>query len=194
MRPLFVLDTETTGLMGAPEDSIVEVGVARVDLRRGKVYPEYSRIINAPLTEDQYAHAWVFEHTDLKPEDCRSSPYFVRQVANELMYLYSGEVFTAYNVEYDFDKFLKKDPWYFEPTLAPCIMKSCAEILAPDGRWLRAQEAYDRLCPDNPADLPGGVEQHRALSDAICEGWILIRLLEGNPAMRTIYESLLEDF
>lgn len=191
MRPLYILDTETTGLDGAPTDVVVEIGIARVDLDRGKVYPEYSRIINAPLTEAQRRNAWVFNHTDLTPDDCSRSPYFTRQVASELNYLYAGEIFTAYNAAFDFDKFLNLDPWDFKPERAPCIMESCAEVLAPDGRWLRAQEAYDRLCPENPAELPRGVEQHRALSDAICEGWILVRLLQGNPSMRRIYEAAL---
>lgn len=189
---LYVLDTETTGLQGAPIDSVVEIGIARVDIDRCKVYPEWTRIINAPLTEQQKKEAWVFNNTDLTPDDCLSSPHFTGNVADELNMIYSGEPFTAYNREFDFDKFLNKDPWNFHAGYLPCLMEITRQCLNVTGRWLKAQEAYDILCPDNPAQLPEGREQHRALSDAVCEGWIMLRLFERFPDARELYENVLE--
>lgn len=194
MTSIYVLDTETTGLAGAPIDSIVEIGIARVDLNRGKVYPNFSRIINAPLTEQQKKEAWVFNNTDLTPEDCLASPYFIGDVASELNCFYSDRPFTAYNREFDFDKFLDKDPWNFRSYKLPCIMKTAGFYLRPDGSWLKAQDAYDILCPDNPAQLPEGLEQHRALSDAVCEGWILIRLCEEYPEVMELYDMYLQSY
>lgn len=188
---IFVLDTETTGLAGAPIDSIVEIGISRVDLDRGKVYPEYSRIVNAPMTEAQYEESWVFNNTDLTPGDCWSSPYYIGQVANELKYLYLWRTFTAYNSEFDFDMFLNHDPWNFTPNLAPCIMHECADRYN-QGKWFRAQKAYDLLCPDNPARVPDGKEEHRALSDAVLEGYILLALCEQNPEIMDKYISAVE--
>ena len=186
---LYVLDTETTGLNGAPIDSVVEIGIARVDIDRCKVYPEWTRIINAPLTEQQKKEAWVFNNTDLTPDDCLSSPHFTGNVADELNIIYSGLPFTAYNRAFDFDMFLNKDPWNFRPAYLPCLMEITRQALNATGRWLKAQEAYDTLCPDNPAQLPEGREQHRALSDAVCEGWIMLRLFEKFPDTREFYES-----
>lgn len=186
---IYVLDTETTGLGGAPKDCIVEIGIARVDIDRCKVYPEFSRIINAPLTEQQKKEAWVFNNTDLTPEDCMSSPHFTGNVASELNCCYAGLPFTAYNRAFDFDSFLDLDPWNFHAGYMPCIMESTRQCLNITGRWLKAQEAYDILCPDNPAELPDGREQHRALSDAICEGWIMLRLLERFDEVREYYDE-----
>ena len=191
---LYVLDTETTGLQGAPIDSVVEIGIARVDIDRCKVYPEWTRIINAPLTEQQKKEAWVFNNTDLTPDDCLYSPYFTGMVADELNCTYSGEPFTAYNREFDFDKFLSKDPWHFHAGYLPCLMETTRQCLNITGRWLKAQEAYDILCPDNPAQLPEGREQHRALSDAVCEGWIMLRLFERFPDAREFYVNSLEEY
>lgn len=188
---IYVLDTETTGLEGAPKDVVVEIGIARVDLDREKVYPEYSRIINAPLSEAQRS-SWVFQNTDLTPEDCLSSPYFTGDVAHELAYLYAFKTFTAYNVAYDFGMFLDHDPWNFKPILAPCIMDECAERYSEDGRWFSAQAAYNLLCPDNPTKLPGGREEHRAMSDAIFEGHILLALCDKNLDIRDRYIETIE--
>ena len=55
-----------------------------------------------------------------------------------------------------------------------------------------AQEAYDLLCPDNPAALPDKKEEHRALSDAVMEGWILLRYLEDNPDAKQRYLRCLQ--
>lgn len=53
MTNIYVLDIETTGLQGALfGDKVLEVGVARVNLDVGKVYPEYSRIVFSNLTNE----------------------------------------------------------------------------------------------------------------------------------------------
>ena len=192
MNPLFVLDTETTGLQGIAEgDKIVEIGICRVDLDRGKVYPEYERVIHTDLTPSQ-RESWVFQHTDLSPEDVDSSPWREEWVAKELFSSYCDGIFTAYNTEFDFGQYLRYDPWRFRPNLAPCIMKECANRYDPDGRWFSAQAAYNLLCPDNPTGLEGGKEEHRALSDAVFEGHILLRLLEKNEEIKERFIEVLE--
>ena len=40
------------------------------------------------------------------------------------------------------------------------------------GKWVRSEDAYWALCPDNPMGL-GDKQTHRALDDAMMEGWIL---------------------
>lgn len=191
MRSIYVLDTETTGLQGiAYGDKIVEVGICRVDLDRGKVFPELGRVVHTDLNP-QERESWVFQHTDLTPEDVESSPWSIHQVGRSLIY-YEGEVFTAYNEDFDFDRFLHHSPWSFYPPLAPCIMEECANRYAPDGRWFSAQASYDLLCPDNPANLSEGKEEHRALSDAVVEGHILLRLLEENEDIKERYVEVLE--
>lgn len=38
-------------------------------------------------------------------------------------------------------------------------------------KWIRSRDAYRVLCPDDPMRL--GKQSHRALDDAMMEGWIL---------------------
>lgn len=188
---IYVLDTETTGLGGAVEgDVVVELGIARVDLDKNKVYPELGRVIRQELTPAQRS-SWVFENTDLTPEEVEDSPWPVAAVRTELEQ-YNRSIFTAYNREFDFDRFLVYKPWFFKPAFAPCIMHECADRYN-SGRWFKAQEAYDLLCPDNPAGVDGGREEHRALSDAVLEGHILIRLCEKNPEIRKRYVDSSEE-
>lgn len=192
MRSIYVLDTETTGLQGIDHgDKVVEVGIARVDVDRGKVFPEFGRIVHAELQPEE-RNAWVFQHTDLEPEDVENAPWTLNQVGRSLIY-YESEVFTSYNEDFDFSRFLNHSPWSFLPKLAPCIMEETAARYSPDGGWFSAQAAYNLLCPDNPAGLPDGKEQHRALSDAVVEGYILVRLLEQNEDIAERYYEVLED-
>ena len=191
-KPLFVLDLETTGLDGTEEgDKILEVGVARVDLIRGAVYPEYNKIVHQFLTPAEKT-CWCFQNTSLTPEEVKHSPWTLRLVLDMLThydYVLEG-AFTSYNVAFDFDLFLR--PWGFRPRkMAPCIMQECADHYN-GGRWFKAQEAYDQLCPDNPAALPDRKEEHRALSDAVMEGWILLRYLEDNPDAKQRYLRCLQ--
>ena len=190
-KPLFVLDLETTGLDGTEMgDKILEVGVARVDLIRGVVYPEYGQIVHQFLTPAEKT-CWCFTNTSLNPSDVTNSPWPLHAVLGMLK-LYDTVlhgVFTSYNAAFDFDLFLK--PWGFRPRMAPCIMKECADHYN-GGRWFKAQEAYDQLCPDNPAALPDKKEEHRALSDAVMEGWILLRYLEDNPDAKQRYLRCLQ--
>lgn len=186
---IYVLDTETTGLGGALEgDVIVEIGISRVDLDREKVYPEYGKIIRQELTPAQQK-SWVFENTDLTPEDVANSPWLATDIRADL-YSYAAGVFTAYNVDFDFGKYLRYPPWSFEPRIAPCIMCECADRYN-EGRWFRAQEAYDLLCPDHPTGYR--VEKHRAIHDAIYEGYILLALCEKNPEIRERYIEAIEE-
>lgn len=184
---IYVVDLETTGLQGAPYDKVVEVGVARVDLDLGKVYPERGMIINQKLTEEQ-KKSWVFEHTNLTPEEVEASPYSPGHVSYLLDdYVNENEgPFTAYNAAFDFDQFLQYDPFFFKPARAPCI-KEMVAVGFNNGRWMTAQEAYSLLCPDNPARVPDGIEEHRALSDAVLEGYILLRMCERKPEIRGRY-------
>ena len=193
MRDLYVLDIETTGLGGAlMGDVVVEIGIARVDIDRKKVFPEYGKIIHQELTEDQ-KKSWVFMNTDLDPEDVKRSPWSTDDIILDLC-LYREGVFTSYNRVFDFDSFLNHPPFRFHPRMAPCIKEKVTERYSESGRWFKAQEAYDLLCPDNPAHVPEGREQHRALSDAVLEGFILLRYLEDDPDGLRAYAAALEAY
>ena len=73
---IYVLDTETTGLSGAPKDLVVDVGICRVSLRRGTVEDVYSSVLGYDVDswDDYHRNAWIFENTDMTLEmvaECR---------------------------------------------------------------------------------------------------------------------------
>ena len=55
------------------------------------------------------------------------------------------------------------------------LLRERAESKHPK-KWVRSQDAYSVLCPDDPMRL--GRQSHRALDDAIMEAWILKVLQE----------------
>ena len=105
-------------------------------------------------------------------------------VRNDLFLILNGKYATSYNYEFDFDKFLHQDPWNIPTKKAPCIMLASGRAYADDlpcsshSGCPSAQSTYSYLCPDNPAKLPNGIEEHRALSDAIMEAHILRRMIQ----------------
>ena len=45
-------------------------------------------------------------------------------------------------------------------------------------KWIRSIDAYRALCPEDPMGLEG--MRHRAVDDAVMEGWILDALSESH--------------
>ena len=193
MTDIWVLDLETTDLRGIlGGDKVLEVGVARVNLEAGRVYPEFASLVNNELSESDL-HCWAFENTTLRPEDITNAPHGAYWVARSLDLYFNGAPMTSYNRSFDFDKFLNQSPWRgeFRPGYAPCLKITYGDYFN-GGQWAHAQEAYDDLCPDNPAGLENGVELHRALDDAIMEGWILLRMCEKCEDVRKMYACAYE--
>ena len=121
----------------------------------------------------------------------RIKPQSVREIVK-------GKEVISYNTDFDFDKFLFKEPWCLQDivTVDFDIMKLATDRvygLADSDRisnkllqarlirereqspypnkWVRSQDAYSVLCPDDPMGL--GAQTHRALDDAIMEAWVL---------------------
>ena len=190
-RDIFVLDIETTSLLGSVlGGKVLEIGIARVSLDTGKVYPEYSQIVSQDLTNDERA-CWCFQNTDLTPQDVESSPVGPVKAAMDLYLRYRDCLFTSYNVEFDFDKYLNQPPYNFKPAMAPDIMISCANQYN-DGYYVKAQQMYDWLCADDPAGM--GKERHRALDDAIFEGHILLRAYQDSEDIGLLYDEACDNW
>lgn len=78
IEDIYVIDTETTGLKGAPQDVVVDIGICRVDLIEGSVEPVYSSVVGYDTSKwnDYRLNAWIFENTDLTLEMVDSAPSF----------------------------------------------------------------------------------------------------------------------
>ena len=146
---------------------------------------------------------WIYRNSDMRLEDTLNATKNLDTMVREVREIVSGREVTSYNVKFDFGKFLYQEPWNIRNlvTMRIDIMKLATtkmyELAYSDSivdkglqerllrgredspypeKWVRSQDAYRVLCPDNPMRL--GNQTHRALDDAIMEGWILKALTE----------------
>lgn len=183
MRDIYVIDTETTGLTGAPDDHVVDIGIALLETDTGRVMPLYQSLVGYDVDEWDPAHrnAWIFSHSDLTLDDVAAAPPQA-DVRYRVATLLAGARVTSYNTPFDLDKFLFQPPWRLSEvvTAAPDIMAACAPVVAdrshPGGKYPRLMHSYTALCEDDPADLRGA-QQHRALSDAMAAAYVLRQLV-----------------
>lgn len=142
---------------------------------------------------------WVFNNTSLTIEDVENSEYTLDKVAGEVRSLLLGQFVTSYNIGFDFGSFLDYPPWMLYNIAYPtkdiidvataCIKKMAKQDAIEDKslqrallddwerrpeKWIRSEVAYCILCPDDPAGI-NMKQTHRALDDAVMEGWIMSR-------------------
>ncbi|WP_400238761.1 3'-5' exonuclease [Methanomethylophilus alvi] len=147
---------------------------------------------------------WIYRNSDLRIEDTLDAAKDAEAVAAEVREIVSGREVTSYNVPFDFGKFLYREPWnlkelcsvpYDIMELATKRVYSLAEEdMIPDkalqdrllrereesyhpNKWIRSIDAYRALCPEDSMGLEG--MRHRAIDDAVMEGWILRTLLKN---------------
>lgn len=186
---VLIVDIETTGLRGEPDDHVVEVGVVKLDIdprtpwNFGSIEKVYEAIV-APYYEegDDFENSWVFQNTTLTPDQVRKGVP-MSEVQDCLKFLLDHAPATSYNYEFDFDRFLSRAPWNILNRKLPCIMQAAGRAycdVLPCSQYSgcpSAQSTYSYVCPKNPAELPRGIEEHRALSDAYMEAHILREMI-----------------
>lgn len=185
VEDIYVLDTETTGLKGAPEDVIVDIGVCKVDIKSGKVEPVYSSIVGYDTSRwnDYRRNAWIFDNTDLTLEMVHSAPP-LSKILIEISALLSGKKVTSYNTDYDMDKFLYREPWNMKGLFIPCtdIMKAATYVCKVPSQYYgreyqypKLDRAYMMITDGDPAGI-NGKQDHRALSDATVASHVMIQM------------------
>lgn len=183
-RDVYVLDTETTGLRGFPDDVVVDIAVCKVDLGKGTVDEVYSSIVGHDVSKwsTERKNSWIFQNTDLTVDAVASAPP-AEKVAADIRRLLEGKNVTSFNIGFDMDKFLYHEPWNLRNVIRPsrCIMLASKNVcklpgLYEDYKWPRLDEAYSIILDgDDPAEINGN-QTHRALSDAVMASHILIAL------------------
>ena len=204
---VLIIDTETTGLRGIPEDRVLEIGIAKYDEVSGDISPVYSEMIRYDDIVDfdsKYVNIdgsrgiWIYRNSDMRMEDTLNAAKDLDTVVGEVRDIVSGKEVTSYNVGFDFGKFLYQVPWNIRNivTRKIDIMKLATtkvyELADSDSiedkglqerllreredspypeKWVRSIDAYRVLCPEDPMGLEG--MRHRAIDDAVMEGWIL---------------------
>ena len=114
----------------------------------------------------------------------------------------SGREVTSYNVPFDFGKLLYHEPWNLKELcsvpydimglatkrvyslagddliqnkmLQDRLLREREESYYPN-KWIRSIDAYRALCPGDLMGLEG--MRHRAIDDAVMEGWVLKTLV-----------------
>jgi DNA polymerase-3 subunit epsilon len=182
---IYVLDTETTGLFGAPKDLVVDIGMTKVNLAEGKVEDAYSSVLGYDVDEwdDYHRNAWIFQNTDMTLDMVSDAPPAMKVIGDVRRFL-KGKAVTAFNVGYDMGKFLYLEPWSLKGTFKECndimlaatdVCKIPSEYYGRKYRYPKLDYAYAHIVEGDPAGIEG-VQDHRALSDARMASYVMIEM------------------
>ncbi len=185
MDDIYVLDTETTGLKGAPEDVVVDIGICKVNLAKGSVEPVYEEVVGYDVSgwNEYRRNAWIFENTDMTLEMVAAGKP-AAEVIEDVCEILKGKKVTSFNVEYDMDKFLYLPPWSLKGvfTEETDIMKAATPVCKQPSQYYGRQYkypkldfAYEFITKGDPAEIHGK-QDHRALSDAIMAAHVMIQM------------------
>ncbi|WP_400246220.1 3'-5' exonuclease [Methanomethylophilus alvi] len=168
-------------------------------------YPDIAEFDRKYVNLDGSEGIWIYRNTDLRMEDTLNASKDVERVAAEVRAIVSGMEVTSYNVPFDLGKFLYHEPWNLrgiverkidimklatskvyelcesdsldDKGLQERLLREREESYYPE-KWVRSIDAYRALCPEDPMGLEG--MRHRAIDDAVMEGWILKALQINN--------------
>lgn len=185
---ILVIDTETTGLNGYPRDDIVEIAICEVNTEEKTVFPVLSQFINYDFSKWSHnkKNAWIFNNSDITIELLENIGVSLKTIVSSIQILVKDRLITSYNTEYDFYKFLEKDPWElrkFYKILMPCLMLSSTNICKIPGnyggyKWPSLMEAVQILKVEIPEEYKG-LKYHSALGDTIYSSYVLLKLIEN---------------
>jgi len=180
---VYIVDTETTGLTGAPKDKVVDIAICRVFLGEGRVDRIYSSVVGHDTKgwSEELKRSWIFENTDLTLEMVNAAPREA-DVVRSVSEILGGKNTTSFNFSFDFDKFLFRMPWGLLHKIVPfrCIMLAAKDVcklpgLYEDYKYPKLDEAYRMITKGDPANI-AGAQAHRAMSDAVMASHILLEL------------------
>ena len=184
-KEILVVDTETTGLDGGPKDLVVDIGIVSVDLGKGTIKDVYASVVGYDITEweDHRSKAWVFENTDLTLDDVASArPFF--KVNEDIVRILRNKVVTSYNIPFDMDKFLFREPWHMRGMFNLCtdimlaatnVCKIPSELYGVSYKYPKLDHAYKTIVKGDPMNI-GEKQEHRALSDAKMASHVMIEM------------------
>ncbi|NPD88002.1 MAG: 3'-5' exonuclease [Asgard group archaeon] len=194
---IYVVDIETTGLNGYPKDHIVEISIMRVNLLKQKIEQVYQSVIHYDVSswDDSVLNSWIFEKGIVSIDEIKQAKKDLATVAGEVRKMLSNKFVSAYNNAFDFDKFLKHEPWNINPEknkskFAPCIMLTASEHVKVPSKYkkrkiirLTAAKKYllneNTECIKNNKILENELVhhgEHRANYDAFYAACILLEL------------------
>lgn len=171
---MIVVDIETTGF-NPMKDSIVEIGIVKLDLDTGEREIIYDEIIKEQGITIEQKDSWIFKNTELKFEDVINGKPIAEE-REKLQEIFDKYPATAYNKRFDFD-FLKARN--FKIKELPCPMLISTNICKIDNggryKWPKFQEAWDHIINKEYKEI------HRGADDALHEAELVYELYkQGN--------------
>ncbi len=166
-------------------------------------YEDIRKFDEEYVNRDGSTGIWIYKHSDMRIEETLNAAKDLATVVDEVRDVVRGKEVTSYNVGFDFAKFLYEEPWDLKPIVTRKIdimdlaTKKVMSMARSDSisdkklqerllfeeanspypnKWVRSEDAYRVLCPDDPMDLEK--QTHRALDDAVMEAWILKTIAE----------------
>lgn len=167
---VYVVDIETDNL-DEKYGSILEIGIVRVNLDSGIIYPVFNSIVNEGKKVN--SEAWIFKNSSLKIEDVENSRS-LEACRDALNNLFFRCIFTAFNHAFDF-KWLESRGFnipnrFFDPmeVLTPIMKLSFSHWKTPGKyKYPSVVEAVKYLFNIDFKEV------HRALADATIEAKIV---------------------
>lgn len=160
MDDVYVVQIASTGQKGLPADAVAQVAVCRMMADGSDFDTVYFDTVSLdPLDLGKDALDFMSDSYGINAEDLYSGsdPESVAKGLQEVIY---GKDCTSYNIGNVFGKYLSFEPWDCarEVTLLPSVsMRLYPELKGPpEKEHLLIRQAYDRLCPDDPADVGAG--------------------------------------
>ena len=194
---IYVVDIETTGLTGLPKDLVVEIAIMRANVLKQKITQVYHSIIHYDTStwDDNLLNSWIFGKGILSVDEIQNAEKDLTTVTEEVYQILAGKFIAAYNNAFDFDKFLRHNPWNIneessKTKTAPCVMLSASEYLRPPGkkyknRIYKLAHSRRKLLSKNTESIIINkeleekireFEEHRANYDAFYTACILLEL------------------
>ncbi|MBY9000175.1 MAG: hypothetical protein KGD64_04620 [Candidatus Heimdallarchaeota archaeon] len=194
---IYVIDIETTGLDGWQKDHIVEISIMKANLTNQKIEQVYHSLVHYDVTkwDEEVRKAWIFEKGIIKLDKIQNAKKGVKEVSNEVRKILTGKFISAYNNEFDFEKFLHHEPWNINPETckiktAPCIMLATTDYVKIPSKYKKRKfvslsEAKKHLLNEDTTSIINNKELemivreygvHRANCDAFYSACILLEL------------------
>ncbi|WP_320168188.1 WG repeat-containing protein [Mangrovibacterium marinum] len=175
---ILVVDIETTGFL-EEGGKIVEIGIVKLDLDSGEIYPAYNSLIKEPGFDDSHRKepfGWIFRNSDLTFDEVMDAPTLESQ-REMIQFLFDKYPATAYNKDFDFS-FLRDREFSINDLPCPMIiltdiMKLPSKKASIHFKWPSVKESWNYLFSEKLYS-----ETHRGLTDATFEAKIVYRLYQ----------------
>lgn len=179
INSFYVVDLETSGLKGFPQDKILEIGITEINLETKELKTVMDTSIYYDLDDNpEIIDCWTLKNGNMdiiqidNGIDLENAIYQTQKILE-------NKTWTSYNTDFDYIRFLRH--WKISPPQY-CLMKKCkgllrlskSNIYIPDKyKFPKLQEAYDYFVR-KPLIKSG--QTHYAIDDSRMAAEIILQI------------------